>query len=1833
MLRQIIGFLFFMLPGFSAFAQLDFSTANPVACVPFDAAFTASGSNITSYQWDFGNGWTSTSSAPMVVYQNPGLYSVKLKVTYANGTSDSIIKPDYVQALESPTGQITAVVNQSCSGQGAVQFSYTGTAYSALNWLFGDGTNSAAANPLHTYHSPGSFTPSLLVTASNSCQTTIAVANPILVHPSPSATITVQPALICSPSDTLSFSVNQVFASMQWHFGDGSQSSLNTPQHLYSSAGYYNVELIATNSFGCTDTITPIIPVHVPNEIHGSINADVHSGCVPLDVHFSANFDSTFSALHWNFGNGTFSSGLSPDAVYTASGNYPVSVNVFTVSGCQYQFELDTLISIPPEAIPSFALSDTLGCSPFNVQFTNTSQFASTYWWEFGDGQSSTQVNPSHVYLGNHIFDVTLHAYNAEGCETVYTASDTLRSMRTVPSLYAQGLSGCAPHTVQFYNVTAGQTQNQYIWYFGDGTSSTQLGATHTYTTPGNYTVSLVAISPAGCRDSVAFPDYVQVLNIASGAMVTMEMEGCAPYQVSFADSTIGAAAWNWNFGDGTTSTDQSVMHTYSQPGEYVVSLQIDIPGGCTHLYPALRIIRVGGALSSPQYSVDCNSNAVVFDAPAGAATVNWEIGTFSSTQQQFSVPLAAISGQSVSAVYTDSLGCLSSWVLPFGPSLTSCSGIMGITGNPGTPGTNPFPTQQGCSPFHVMFDYTMWGGAQFQSWIFGDGNTSSQLAVEHVYTGNDTLDVGLVYVQNGMMDTLWFPGIIIVSALQSQFTISNMPDCIDHLIVANDLSSGATSRMWNFNGTSYTGTGTVFSDSSSSSPNFALSETVSNNTGCSSSSAQSFFYASVLEIWANDYLVCNNQNVFFTCNSNGFASYLWEFGDGTTSTLPNPQHVFTSAGSFYPRLTVTDQYGCSITDSLQQPIVNYLPDAQFSIDSTISCNAQTIAFVNQSTGHALPASAHVSWSFGDGTTSNQMHPVHTYQNPGVYQVKLVVTGGGCSDQLVQQIIVGEPVYQLDVTQNRACFPMNINAQLNGIPNINCTWNFGNGSTASGTSVNYVYNSAPQSDPFVLVVDARGCSDSIVLPDFELYSVQAFASGNNGCAPQATNFTAYAVNPSVYNWMFGDGNSQTDSMATISHVYALPGTYQPVLFAEDLQGCRDTVEILPVHVQGPQALISADTLAACAPFTAQFYSNSVNANSLIWDFGDSSSSVLANPQHLYTNPGVYEVKLIANSVNGCSDTSASLMITVYGLQFTIAVSDDSLCIGETTQFSHNAGSVQSCTWWFGDGTSSNLTQSQHAYNQAGVYDIVVSVTDSNSCVSTVYANDLVLVHPAPSLSVQILDTSGCAPFGWSGQISYNPAISNVSWNLSGGSVNASGLNLSGTLSLPGTYELEALLTDQYSCSANVDVAQFIVFDAPSVTIQALATDACQSQYVHFSSQSNAAIAASQWYDNGILISSDSSFTDTLSIGSHSISGIFTDQNGCTDTTILAFQYVVSDTAIAIVPVIRRVTVNNFQHNLVEWNSLNLPSGMTYSIYRSANGTGVYQYIASVPFTQLSFTDSLVGSLKQSWCYKIKAEDSCGRSTGFSAEHCSIGIQTQFLSVQSNLVEWNAYTGSTVSAYHVYRKSPAQSQFQLYAVFPAGIFSFTDTLAVCQGNFQYYVEGIGLNGQPLNSSSDSSGFYAVGMDLSQLSSEIIRATVSDDQDVLVEWKYEDSVLQYIAGAELYRFEPGQNALFIGYFPVGYEIYLDTAVDVHTKSYQYFVRVITVCEQTASQSDPGSSILLNAERLDDFHVKLQWTPYIQWQSGVDRYEVQKQNPDGSWTTIEIVPGQNTTVIIKD
>ena len=308
-------------------------------------------------------------------------------------------------------------------------------------------------------------------------------------------------------------------------------------------------------------------------------NATPVKGAAPLTVIFTDSSTNTPTSWNWSFGDGSLVNvtNKNPVHTYAAPGNYTVSLNVTNAGGSNITTFTDYIwVGLVP--IAYFSATPLDGTAPLTVTFTDGSTNAPTdYNWSFGDGSlvNVTNENPVHTYAAPGNYTVSLNASNSWGSTTI-TRTKYINVMPLMPQAYFTITPdfGTAPLPVTF---TDGSTNaNNLSWSFGDGNTNTTPNPTNTYITAGTYTVKLIANNTVGSstmtRTITVFDTLPESVTVAN---FTDLQPNVTSSKISFDPiGSTNVSRYEWNFGDGNSSTEQYPVHTYENSGTYTVTLK-----------------------------------------------------------------------------------------------------------------------------------------------------------------------------------------------------------------------------------------------------------------------------------------------------------------------------------------------------------------------------------------------------------------------------------------------------------------------------------------------------------------------------------------------------------------------------------------------------------------------------------------------------------------------------------------------------------------------------------------------------------------------------------------------------------------------------------------------------------------------------------------------------------------------------------------------------------------------------------------------------------------------------------------------------------------------------------------------------------------------------------------------------------------------------------------------------------------------------------------------------------------------------------------------------------
>ncbi|RMG65601.1 MAG: PKD domain-containing protein [Bacteroidetes bacterium] len=405
----------------------------------------------------------------------------------------------------------------------------------------------------------------------------------VIVRPGNFATINTSPDTVCLGED-ISFKVETPYDTLvtwNWSFGDGGTSVSAEPVYTYPAPGTYTSSVVVENSFGCADTVTQSLLV----DSLPVVNFMVDPVCLG-EVSIFVNDIRPGTTYAWEFGDDSSSTSPAPIYAYAQSGTYSALLVATTERGCIDSLRQDAFVYANPEA--GFTVENA--CLGFEIPFTNTSQAGTgtqlVYGWSLGDGTTTTEVSPVHLYADFGWKAVGLVVTDEFGCTDDF--SDSVR-VYALPEAAFTLDSVCARTGFELENLTTigdDSRLTNYWWDFGDGRSSTQIAPGITYVQAGLYTISLRVASEFGCLDSTEAVSAIYPLpNPAFTRVPACALDSARFENTSTVVDTVTGdyiASWTWDWGDGSQTGSLPVPgHVYTRAGTYPVILTTWTDKGC----------------------------------------------------------------------------------------------------------------------------------------------------------------------------------------------------------------------------------------------------------------------------------------------------------------------------------------------------------------------------------------------------------------------------------------------------------------------------------------------------------------------------------------------------------------------------------------------------------------------------------------------------------------------------------------------------------------------------------------------------------------------------------------------------------------------------------------------------------------------------------------------------------------------------------------------------------------------------------------------------------------------------------------------------------------------------------------------------------------------------------------------------------------------------------------------------------------------------------------------------------------------------------------------------
>lgn len=1116
----------------------DFVNTSPAECKPpFGVAFTneSSGPGRLTYTWDFGNGSTADSANPVVNFAADGDYAVQLITESNYGCKDTAQKTvtvtTYAAGFNSPDNSclVEPVNFQNVSAPGA----------GSLLWDFGDGTQSAEANPVKTYAVPGTYMVNL-VSNYGHCNDTVSKA--IKITPKAPVDFTATNNLGCGIPLEVHFQNNTPGAvSWLWDFGDGTTSDQQNPVHTYTTVASYDVKLTVATANGCGNTITkPRFVRVIPTTV--KITADMDEGCVNvLTVHPTTEIrtvDAIASYL-WDFGDGNTSPLENPTHTYTSTGVFPMKVTVTTADGCVATVAHTVKVGTPPSGA-DFTVDPTGNCVSDPVKFYGTATGATEWLWDFGDGESSIEQDPVHLYRDTGTFAVKLTPIH-NGCPGPSVTKTNLFHKDPPVSNFGFEVNCSNPLLVKFTDssiVDPGLGNISYSWDFGDGQSSTdQNPPEHTFPASGQYNVQLT-VTNGSC--TAVYVRRIDLFSVNAGIALPSAAL-CKNTQLVFnpVEDTSRIASYSWVVDGATVGNLPSFDTVFRSVGDRILELTVTDKNGCSATETQTLQVKGATAQFTSSAAANCGTDAVNFtDGSTSTSSIAewvWDFGD--NITQTFSAPpfthrYADTGTYFVKLTVKDADGCVDAFTLADPVKVSAPKAYFGAVQTLFCPG------------LPLAFTDSSHGAGLTYRWNFGDGKTSTDQNPSNVYDAGKYTVKLVVTDSEGCSDSLTRTDYIDVRKPVAAFEAKDTSS-ICQLLEAKffNRSENYESFYWDF-GDSTNSTLAEPKHFYDVFGNYVVKLYVTGYGGCVDSAVGQVNVYDPQAFTKIDYnvpsSVCNEIAVTFNITTPPGTSFQFAFGDGNTDTSGQTtlNHFYDYPNTYRPSVLLVDSQDCRVTVSPPsvKPSININGAVPvFNIDKKQFCDSGTIFVTNYSISRTDDPVVSQLWDFGDGETSaDNTPPAHVFSRPETYSVSLTTTTqSGCESTFADTVRVYRtpaPVIAVDPVSciNRA---IAFNGSLVHPPDttILWNWNFGDGRTSTDRDNTVTYSTPGSYTVTLTAANNFGCKDvatqALTVAPLPVITVQNTVIPVGG---QTVMPVSYSSGTSTYTWTPPEGLSCTN---------------------------------------------------------------------------------------------------------------------------------------------------------------------------------------------------------------------------------------------------------------------------------------------------------------------------------------------------------------------------------------------------------------------------------------------------------------------------------------------------------------------------------------------------------------------------------------------------------------------------------------------------------------------------------------------------------------------------------
>ncbi|WP_246455604.1 PKD domain-containing protein [Sulfitobacter aestuariivivens] len=1090
---------------------------------------------VSTYAWNMGDGTVLDGAKVAHEYTEPGTYTVTLTVTDDSGVANARSNDTLSIAVNAPPEPAIVIPERPVSVSEAAQLDGSGSTDAdgeilSYLWEFGDGAIGEGETVSYAWTAPGVYTVSLTVTDDSGTASAVQrTTRNIVVDAAPVSNA--GPDQFVTVSDvqfdgTGSVDTDGTISSYEWTFGDGSSATGPRPQHAYARPGVYEVALVVRDASGAPLNVhrdTMLVTVNTAPIADAGPSVTVAPGEeFVLSAGASVDPDGAIGRYEWRLPGGDVRDRERLAHSFDTPGTYRIGLSVYdSFRGGAARDDDDVLVTV--NAAPVAEAGPDLLVAPGDpVQLDASASYDPdgrivSYQWEFDDGlpaQSAAQVSRSYDTPGTWTAQLVV---TDDASVANSTVSDVV-SVRVNAAPVAEAGPAIETDVLQVTLDASASADADgdaliYTWDFGDGTPprSGQI-ITHVYPKSGTFPVTLRVDDGTGLRNARAIDATVVVVNARPVADAGGNRDVCSGAPLLFdasnsVDPDGGLLLYQWDFGEGSTSDLVNPTMIYEQPGAYSVTLRVR--NGKSSEWgrdvDRVAVLVQEGPIASAGPDLTVYTNQAIrldgsgsTDADGAVNAFSWTMGdggTASGEQPEYrfrkpgtyEVTLT-IQGEAVGSCSPLDTDTATITVLA-GPSQDIIAADRAAAGTE--------------APYAVSLTDLDTGEVVSHEWTFSDGGTATGAEVMHSFDEPGVHSAILVTRLTGTetgLDKIESRRKVIVNAppkaaFEGPDVAAAGTAVVFDASASSDPDGAITGFTWDF-GDGNSARGVVASHTYASAGTYTVRLAVRDEAGVENSVTGSSQQIMVNPAPKADLQMaqqyCTGAELPLSVDVGPDTQVAWTFGDGNTSSGASVSHSYAKAGLYPITVALDDGKGLLNSQRVEEVYarINAVPKAIAGPSRTVDPGAP-VTFDATASSDLDGEILSYTWQFSDGETLQGPIVERQFDTSGPVDVTLSVrddSGSACAEGTDTLSVLVNSTPQVDAGPDRevrvgaahdvVVFDVSNATDADG-HGLTFAWNFGDGSTASGSIVRHAYGSPGTYEVTVTARDTTGLASGV----------------------------------------------------------------------------------------------------------------------------------------------------------------------------------------------------------------------------------------------------------------------------------------------------------------------------------------------------------------------------------------------------------------------------------------------------------------------------------------------------------------------------------------------------------------------------------------------------------------------------------------------------------------------------------------------------------------------------------------------------------------------------------